>query len=245
MKKRIQNVVYQWAKIGVAFDTPEAASSPDLERLIIYTAQCLSQDPRLLVGAASWLCTYPLWVAKQRLEVMVRQMTNFEHRSELGLLLDTVQQACGNRHFKNTIALCEPANQHRPLYDQQRQNRAWRRAAEVEASSLSLRWGLWCQPFHPKQDAIRPAQWVLERNPGYFDRAVLRGDLRLSILLALRADPSSGKSELHLSKVCHSHRSALRHALEGLEQACYIRRELFGKRHGIVAVDRDLSTAAA
>jgi len=245
LKKAIRNVIGQWTKIGVAFDTRAAASSPDLERLIIHTAQCLPQAPRLFVGAASWLSTYSLLVAKQRLEVMVRQMTNFEHCSELGLLLDTVQQACGNKHFKDTISLCQPADLIRPLYDQQKQSRAWRHAAEVEASDLSKQWGLWCQPFEPKYDAIQSAQWIVEHNPQYFDRAVLRGDLRLSILLALRADPSIGESELHLAKVCNSHRSAVRHALEGLEQACYVHRESFGKRHSIVAVDRGHSNAAA
>lgn len=91
--KSLRETLSQWARVGVAFDVPATASSPDLERLIICTAQSLSQDPRLFVGAASWLSIYPLFVAKQKLKVLVRQTANFVHRSELGLLLDTFQQA--------------------------------------------------------------------------------------------------------------------------------------------------------
>lgn len=243
--EQLGHVLGQWARVGVAFDTPAAATSPDLERLIIYTAQCLPQDPRLFAGAASWLSTYPLFVAKQRLEVLVRQTPAFAHRSELGLLLSTVEQASGTKHFKETVSLCEAADPARPLYDMQNDLPSWRRSAEIEASPLSRQWGLWCQPFEPKRDAIRPARWVIQNNPGYFDRAVLRGDLRLSILLTLRDDPSSGASELQLSKVCGGHRSAVRHALEGLEQACYIRRETFGKRHAVVLNEHAPADAAA
>lgn len=242
---RLSDVINQWTRVGVAFDTPVAARSPDLERLIIHTAQCLPQDPQLFIGAASWLSTYPLFVAKQRLEALIRQTTTFVHRSELGLLLSTVQQVSGTKHFKDTIALCEPADPSRPLYDVAHHLLAWRRAAEVEASPLSKRWGLWCQPFELKHDAIRPASWVIRHNTTYFDRAVFRGDLRLSLLLALRQEPSLGISELHLSKMCGVHRSAVRHALEGLEQACYVRRESSGKRHGIVVIDRDHANVAA
>lgn len=233
MTSNVNKVMADWARIGVAFHVTPAPRTPDLERLILRTAGAISHDPQLLVAAVSWLVAYPLLVARHRLAALLSHSPDFVHRPELGLLLDAVRQRAKTRHFDRVIGDCRPAHPARPLFVAQQENPVWRQAARSEASALARRWGLWCQAVEPKDDVIRPSAWIIDRNPPFYDRAVLRGDLRLSILAALQTDPGCGASELTLARCVAANRSAVRYALSALEQSCHVQRRGAGKRSAI------------
>jgi hypothetical protein len=155
-----------------------------------------------------------------------------------------VRRQVKTRHFDQTIALLRRARPPRPLFRLQQENRAWRAVAASEASALSKRWGLWCQAVEIKDDAVRPASWIIARNPCFYDRAVLRGDLRLSILGVLHAAQDWGRSELTLARAVGANRSAVRHALSALEQSCHVARMIEGKRTAIRLIEPRWARAA-
>src|SRR5690606_34836583 len=107
-----------------------------------------------------------------------------------------------------------------PLFDVERESPALiRRASEV-----SGRWGLWCEPLEFKPDALRPPRWVMAHNPELLTRAYLRGDLRASVLAALRYDSGAGESELALARMAGGSRAQVRSALDNPEMVGEIAR---------------------
>ena len=245
MTKELSNTIARWTRIGTGFNVRPARKTPDLERLILKTAEVLTHEPSLLALSVTWLATYPEFVAKHRLAALVDQSPSFKHHAELGLILSLARKFADTPAFDRTIELCKPCNPARPLFEIQRSNPVWKRIAESEASDLSKRWGLWCQSIELKEDAIRPADWIIQRNSSFFDRAVLRGDLRLSILATLRDDPEAGRSELALSQACGAQRTAVRDALLALERACYVERTEKGNRSEITLSKVIPATSAA
>jgi len=89
-------------------------------------------------------------------------------------------------------------------------------AARQNASALSLKWGRWMEDFALKDDAIRPASWIVEHNQPMRLRADLKGDLRASIMAALQANSHSVESESELARICGATRSAIAEALKDL-----------------------------
>jgi hypothetical protein len=111
--------------------------------------------------------------------------------------------------------------------------------ARRHACPEGLRWNLWLPDEPPKLDALRPARWIIERNPSYLDRVVRKGDLRASILLTLQHDVPDGsvESETALARLCSANRLALRHALDDLEHEGYaLRQATPGARNTRVAL---------
>lgn len=244
MTKDLSNTIARWTKIGTGFNTPPSRKTPDLERLLLKTAEVVTHEPSLLTLSVTWLATYPEFVAKHRLAALVDQTPSFRHRAELGLILSLAREFADTPAFDRTIELCKPCDPARPLFEIQRSNPVWKQVAESEASELSKRWGLWCQPIELKEDAIRPANWIVQRNPTFFDRAVFRGDLRLSILATLRDDPKAGRSEVALSRVCGAQRTAIRDALQALERACYTEKLEKGNR-SVIRLREDITRVSA
>jgi hypothetical protein len=89
--------------------------------------------------------------------------------------------------------------------------------ARRRASPISTRWGVWCEEIEFKDDALRPASWLMRENPGLVMRADFRGDLRASVLAALAHDADAGLSELDLARSCGGSRAQVRSALDNLE----------------------------
>ncbi len=106
--------------------------------------------------------------------------------------------------------------------------------------SIALEWNLWIPEQPPRHDALRPASWILERNPGLEDRIVRRGDLRATILVTLRRDAPDGRveSEAALAKLCSANRVAVRKALADLElEGHCLRRREPGKRRTAILLE--------
>lgn len=217
MSDMLDKLVAEWSRLGAGFNAEPAAETPDLERLLLETAREAPRMPRLFIAAATWLHAYGELVAKSRLKRLIRDELAEEHRPVLGLLLDIAQQGTHPLRFQWIIRDLEPASPARPLFDVERSSPSRAARAERRASAISRRWGLWAEPIEMKRDALRPARWVMSRNPGFTTRADFRGDLRSSILASLRHDPGAGESELGLARAVGGSRAQVRSSLDNLE----------------------------
>jgi hypothetical protein len=223
MNDPLDNLIRRWTSVGVAFGAPPAEGTIDLERLILDTARHASEMARLFIMAATWLHRFGDLVAKHRLKRLIRDELAQEHHPVLGLLLDTAHQGTHPAEFESVIKLLKPARHARPLFDVERANEILSRRVERRASALSRKWKLWCEPMEFKDDAIRPASWIMARHPDFITRADFRGDLRASILAALRFDTDAGASELRLAATAGGSRAQVRSALRNLEMTCRVR----------------------
>mgnify|MGYP001334887765 CR=1 FL=1 len=213
---RLDILVAQWAALGVFFGSEPDATTPDLERLLLGTAQHGPAMPRLFEMAVTWLHLYGDLVAKHRLKRLIRDELSPEHRPVLGLLLDIAQEGSHPPEFLSVVRLLEPAPKPRPLFDVQRAPEL-AALAKRTATERSIAWNLWCPPLRNKLSAIRPAWWMMARNPELVLRADFRGDLRASIIASLKHDAGSGASELRLAAMAGGSRAQVRAALRNLE----------------------------
>lgn len=209
--------IARWGALGAGFDEPKIpVGTPDLERLLLDTARCVPNSARLLAVACTWLRTYADVVASHRLKRLIQAELEPEHHAAMGLLLDAAQEGEHQPAFAWITKTLERAHDERPLFVDQRTNAALAQLARRRASALSKRWGLWCAPIEVKGDALRPARWVMERHQSFMARADFRGDLRASVLAALRFDDGAGHSESALARLAGGSRSQVREALENL-----------------------------
>jgi len=216
MNERLDNLIRDWTSIGAGFGGEPSDGEVDLERLLLETARHASGMARLFIVAATWLHRYGDLVAKHRLKRLIRDELGAEYRPILGLLLDTAQEGTHPREFATVTRLLRPAQRAGPLFEVERRAGLAARA-ERRATALSRRWKLWCEPIEFKDDAVRPTAWMMARHPGFIARADFRGDLRASILAALRHDPGAGASEVRLAELCGGSRAQVRSALRNLE----------------------------
>ena len=212
-----QSVESRWARVGVLLNCAPAAGEPDLERLLLDTAREVGGNARLLPLAVTWLVEYGNFVARHRLGRLIRAELELEHRGTLGLILDAAIEIGGAGELRTALAACEPAVPARPLSREFDATPALRALAERTASPASRRWGVWAPPVELKGDALRPVSWLLARNPGYRERIIRKGDLRCSILEALRHDAAGRThSESELARLAGATRAAVRRALRAL-----------------------------
>jgi hypothetical protein len=209
-------VVAQWAALGVLFDAEPAPTTPDVERLLLGTAQHAPAMPRLFEMASTWLHFYGDLVAKHRLKRLIRDELAPEHGPVLGLLLDIAQEGSHPPEFQSVVRILHPAPKPRPLFDVQREP-TLAALAKRTATERSRAWNLWCPPMLVKLSAIRPSWWMMARNPELILRADFRGDLRASIISSLRHDAEAGTSELRLAAMAGGSRAQVRAALRNLE----------------------------
>lgn len=217
MSDQLDQLIRQWTSLGAAFNTNPSSGELDLERLILDTARNAPRMARLFVMAATWLHTYGDLVAKHRLKRLIRDELELEYQPILGLLLEISQQGTHPPEFETVIKILQPAPKAHPLFESSSKNPKLSELAKHKASRISRRWNLWCQPIEFKNDAIRPASWLMRRHPEFITRADFRGDLRASILASLRFDQDAGHSELRLADRSGGSRAQLRNSLRNLE----------------------------
>lgn len=220
----LEAAIRRWTRLGVNFGGPRSRELPDIERLLLDTARLAPAMPRLFIMAATWLHRYGELVAKHRLKRLVREELGAEHRAALGLLLDIAQRGTHPPRFASIIRGLTPAAEPHPLFDVERANTRLRDRALRRASKTSLRWGLWCEDFEFKNDALRPASWVVQPNPRLIARADFQGDLRASVMAALEFDHDAGTSELNLARRSGGSRAQVRNALDRLELTGRVKR---------------------
>lgn len=240
----IHHAVGQWVRLGAMFNIPPVNGTVDVERLLLDTARCAPSNARLFILAVTWLTCYGEYVARHRLARMILHELEAEHRPVMGLMLDLAREknARNSHRFNQAIAACGGVRDHRPLLDIDRRNGFFSRAARQNASVLSLKWGRWMEVFALKENAIRPAKWIIQTNPDLQWRADFAGDLRASILAELQANPRAGDSESELARACGVTRAAIIAALAKLEQAGRITRQ---RQQNRLAVRQNLRAAAA
>ena len=217
MIKALDDILSEWTSMGAGFNSQAADGDIDLERLLLDTARLIPEMARLYIMAATWLHTHSDMIAKHRLLRLVCSELEPKHWATLGLLLDTAQQGTHPKAFASITKKLSPAEEPKPLFEKSCQNPKLAALAERRASALSRKWNLWAQPIEFKDDAIRPAGWMIGRMPALRTRADFRGDLRASILAALRFDEEAGQSEVRLAECAGGSRSQIRNALHNLE----------------------------
>ncbi|MCP3981604.1 MAG: hypothetical protein GY716_20075 [bacterium] len=218
MNETLDNLISKWSSLGAGFNAdPYEAGDIDLERLLLGTARHAPQMARLFIMAATWLHAYGDTIAKHRLKRLIDDELESEIQPILGLLLDTAQQGTHPREFQSILRHLVPEASPKPLFESARQSEKLSEIARRRASTLSREWGLWMQPIEFKEDAIRPASWMMARIPALRTRADFRGDLRASIMAALRYDVDAGNSESRLAKLAGGSRSQIRNAIENLQ----------------------------
>lgn len=208
-----------WAQLGVLFGCEPSGETPDLERLLLATARACPDNARLLPVVATWLVEYGGFVARHRLKRLVQDELAPDDQAALGLIIDEAVANGATRDLRIVAEVCRPRENPAPLSSVQRDNAGLARIAEKRASEASRQWGAWTPPVTLKRDALRPVSWLLARNPGYRDRIVRKGDLRVSIIETLRRDVPGGTapSESALTRLSGATRTAVRKALAALE----------------------------
>ena len=206
----------RWAAIGAGFDIRPARGPIDPERLLLNTARHAPEMSRLFIMAATWLDLYGDLIAQHRLRRLIRDELETQHAPTLGLLLDIAQHNTHPKEFASSIRHLTPAPAPAPLFRASQKTKPLAALAQRKASPVSKQWGRWCQAITLKHDALRPADWIMNRHPDLRLRADFRGDLRTSILAALQHDPGAGHSELELARLSGGSRTQVRSALRNL-----------------------------
>ena len=242
MSEQLDEILSDWARLGVLFGASPARQTPDVERLLLETVRVMPCFARLLPCCMTWLTQYEHLVAKHRLSQLAREIQDSDLSASLGLMLDFARWHTGTDHLNIVIACCRPSDSPRPLFDVDRTSPAMARLAKAEACALSRRWGLWTDEPDLKMDAIRPAKWLMSNNPDLQYRAIFSGNLRASILASLGSDPECGQSESALARACGATRPALRDALDHLELCGLVTRKSTGWRN-VIEVGPNLLSA--
>lgn len=234
MKPPIQKLAAQWSRLGVLFNVPPARQTPDLERLLIETAGQIPDEPRLFITSVTWLCQHHRLVARHRLARMAGELEDAAAAAVLGLLLDTAGTMCKTNALDIVKSVCRPAPCGMPLFAVDRATPGLADFARVRASALSKKWNLWTEAVELKSNAIRPLNWIMDKNPSLQVRAIFSGGLRASALACLEYDLPSGGSEAHLARLTNVTRKAMHEALNHLELCNLIRRSRVGRNYHVI-----------
>ena len=209
--------INEWVRLGAFFNAEPAIDTPDIEKLLVQTAQCCPQIPRLLPVCITWLTQYYRLVCRHRLAKSAAGIAGTDTSASLGLILTMTKYYTGTDHFNLVIKNCTAAESPKPMFLSDRNNANLTKLAQSRSCDLGRRWGLWCESVQLKEDAIRPLNWLMDQNPLLKHRALFGGNLRASILETLRFCPDSGESESALARYCYATRKAVREALDHLE----------------------------
>lgn len=241
MRDPLRKLLADWAKLGVLYRVAPARRTPDIEALLLRTAEALPTFARLLPTTVTWLVQYERLICRHRLASMGGDITELRVSATLGLVLDLVRQHTQSDHLNIAMTACRPAGEAQPLFAVDQRSDALKRLAQAQASATSQRWNLWTPAPALKPDIIRPAAWLMERNALLRYRAIFGGNLRASVLVTLLADPDAGRSESALARACGVTRKAIRAALEHLEFCGLISRKADGRRTRAVLASRNLA----
>jgi hypothetical protein len=89
------------------------------------------------------------------------------------------------------------------------------------------------EPFEPRLDAMRPADWIARRNPSLALRALCGGDLVATIAADVECGANQFDSEAALARRFGASRSEVRDALRKLELAGVVRHKKKGRGNAI------------
>ena len=115
MAKAIDALLSRWARVGAMYNVTPSRQSPDLELLLIETAQHIPSFSRLLPMTVTWLSLYSRLICRHRLAYISRSLTDPLDHAVLGLLLDTARQSRSIDHFSSVIHQCQALEVPRPL----------------------------------------------------------------------------------------------------------------------------------
>jgi DNA-binding transcriptional ArsR family regulator len=212
-----------------------ASKSPDVEALLVESLEQLRGDPRLFLGAATWLKVYGALVDGHQLVRLLEERKSATSSALLGALLT----ASTSPHLKGLLARCQPLLAEEILFDVMADNPIL--SSKVEAGALPeiRRWGLLVDDLTLKPDALRPSSWVLRMNPELQIRALLGANLRAAILNRLLQNPTP-PSISHLARDLGRSYASVHAAVGALLAAGLVHQEAKGRAQ-LLRVPEDVS----
>ena len=216
MKPDMPAILQNWVRLGVLLDARPARQTPDIEKLLVQTAEAMPGHARLLGVLVSWAVAFERLICRHRLAAMAAHIAEDIASAALGFALTEARRHTVTDHLSLAIAACRSARPGGPLFDVDRP-RPLAELARQEACPESHCWGVWSEQPRVRTDIIRSSEWILNQNPTLQARAVFGGNLRASVLECLRWQPEAGRSESNLARACGATRKALREALDHLE----------------------------
>jgi len=222
VKDAERHILADWSRLGILWNVAASRRTPDVESLIVRSLALIPDNSRMLVLLSSWLSVFWRCVGRDRLSQLALSVST-EEQAALGLVLETTNSWLPASIFAGSLKRLAPVEPPRPLFNSYRARPALARLAELEASSIARRWGLWCLPVERKMNGIRPTEWVLDKNPALKGRALFKGSLKTSILAALDAAGALPVGPTTLSRNCGVTRKAVYDALDDLRFAGMVR----------------------
>jgi hypothetical protein len=119
--------------------------------------------------------------------------------------------------------------------------RRWRAWPNWRQAQLRGDGGSGANPVERKTNGIRPAKWVLDKNPALKSRALFKGSVKTSILAALDAAGALTVGPTTLARNCGVTRKAVYDALDDLRFAGMVRP--MGPTNSVHAVTHDTDEA--
>ncbi len=236
----VEDIQASWARLGAMFAVKPAGRTPDIERLILRSAEVIPASARLCSMMISWLIRYYRLVCRHRLAVMIGRHERTASKALLGYVLSQAGSAGKVDHYNVAIKNCQALASARPLFEAYRGNLRLERIAREQSDSNALRWGLQAPSIRLYDDALRPGGWIMQENPTLRLRAIFGGSLAATVLVTLEEDSAARRNELALARACGASRASLRDALEHLELCGFITRRRRGKALEIHPGSKDI-----
>lgn len=217
-RQHTESLESRWARAGLLLNCSPSDQSPDLERLLCDTAVGVRDNSRLFPLVVTWLVRHGRLVARHRLQQLILVLPP-EQKAVLGLLIESAVAFGAARNLRLVLSSCDPLPIGRPLFSVHRANASLGSVAEQTASQASRKWGIWAPDVSLKDKAVRPILWILRENEDFHSRIVRKGDLRSSILEALKWDLNGhARSESELARLVGATRASVRRSLAALEE---------------------------
>lgn len=213
-----------WSRLGFSFGGEIAASPPNLEGILLTSLQQVRKEPRLFLGAATWLHEYGFLVDGHELIRRLEMATS----PPASALLAALVTASSSPHLKGLLSRCEALPEEEILFEVLGQKEVLRAKVTAAAIPGIRRWGLLVDDLELKPNSLRPSSWVLRMNPELRIRALLGANLRAALLYRLLTG-SSPSSLSSLARELGRSYPAVHSAIGALRTAGLIQCETSGR----------------
>ncbi len=223
-----------WNRLGFSYGGSSASSPPFLEEVLVESLEEVREDPRLFLGAATWLHSYGVLVDGHQLSRRLKEVGSKDSSALLAALI----VASSSPHLKGLLASCKALSKEEILFTAMNKKKFLRERVAAEAIPEIRKWGFLVDDLTLKPDALRPSSWVLRNNPDLKVRALLGANLRSAVWNWVR----SRKEPLSISEVSRGidrPYPSIHAAVGTLLAAGMLRRETKG-RATMVSIPKDI-----
>ncbi len=190
-ENRVVELMAEWARLGVLFNTSPVSYKVDLEELVVKTASVGRMEERLLVMAASWLAVHFHLLDARRLGRKLEEQSD-ETSAVVGVMLSLALKESPNAtQLRAAVGYCTPLTGMQPLYFVFWAYPELLNLVKEESLGLFEEWGFWHNDEQIKLDAIRPVSWIVRQCSEMFVRALVGPGLDLELIDLLSESPKT------------------------------------------------------